>query len=211
MKRQPYRLIASPGCGSAVVEAALVLAGLPFELEDIAFDDLGPAHPRLGKLNPLGQVPVLLLPGGEVMTESAAIVLHLSEVAPKAGLAPPPGSARRPAFLRWLLMLVGAIYPTFTYGDFPARFVPAGRAAKQLSASSIARRQLLWTHVEAAAGKPWFLGRDRSALDLYVGAMTRWRPRRAWFAEHTPKLAAIAARVDAVPALAAVWERNFGA
>lgn len=207
---EPYRLIASPGCGSVLVEAALALAGLPFEIEDIAFEHLGPAHPRLGALNPLGQVPVLVLPDGQVMSESAAIVLHLAEVAPEAGLAPTVGDAQRPVFLRWLLTLVGAIYPTFTYADFPQRFVPAGAAAKQLEASSLARRQLLWTHVEAAAGAPWFLCERFSALDLYVGAMTRWRPRRAWFAANAPKLAAIAARVDALPALAGVWRRNFG-
>jgi GST-like protein len=210
MKSRSYRLIGSPGCGSVLVEAALTLAGLPFELEDIAFEALGPEHPRLGKLNPLGQVPVLVLPDGGVMTESAAIVLYLAEVAPAAGLAPAPGDPQRSAFLRWLLTLVGAIYPTFTYGDFPERYVPAGTAAKQLVASSLARRQLLWTHVEAAAGAPWFLGERFSALDLYVGAMTRWRPRRAWFAANAPKLAAIAARVDGLPALARAWRRNFG-
>ena len=91
----------------------------------------------------------------------------------------------------------------------PARFVPAGKAAKQLEASSLARRQVLWSHVEAAAGAPWFLGERFSALDLYVGAMTRWRPRRAWFAANAPKLAAIAARVDALPALADFDESRF--
>ena len=210
MKSGSYYLVGSPGCGSVLVEAALTLAGLPFEREDIAFEALGPQHPRLGQLNPLGQVPVLVLPDGQVMTESAAIVLYLADVAPGAGLAPAPGDPRQPAFLRWLVTLVAAIYPTFTYADFPARFVPAGEAAKQLEASSLARRQVLWSHVETAAGAPWFLGERFSALDLYVGAMTRWRPRRAWFAANAPKLAAIAARVDALPALAGVWRRNFG-
>jgi len=48
------------------------------------------------------------------------------------------------------------------------------------------------------------------ALDIHACAMTRWRPRRAWFGANTPKLAAIAARADALPALAGVWKRNFG-
>jgi hypothetical protein len=38
--------------------------------------------------------------------------------------------------------------------------------------------------------------------------MTRWTPRRAWFAAHAPRLAAIAGRVDAMQALAAWRERN---
>ncbi len=36
-------------------------------------------------LNPLGQVPTLVLPDGRVMTESAAIILHLADQAPQAG------------------------------------------------------------------------------------------------------------------------------
>jgi len=56
---------------------------------------------------------------------------------------------------------------------------------------------------------PWFLGERRSALDLYVSVMTRWQPRRAWFAEETPRLAAIAAAIDRDPKLAPVWAANF--
>ena len=65
---------------------------------------------------------------------------------------------------------------------------------------------------EAGLGDgPWVLGGTPSALDLYVAAMSHWRPRRRWLAAHCPKLHALALRADALPALAAVLERNFGA
>jgi hypothetical protein len=38
--------------------------------------------------------------------------------------------------------------------------------------------------------------------------MTRWRPKREWFAANTPRLASIAARTEQVPKLAACWRRN---
>jgi hypothetical protein len=38
--------------------------------------------------------------------------------------------------------------------------------------------------------------------------MVRWRPRRAWFTAEAPKLAAIAAALDADPRMAGVKERN---
>ena len=104
-----YTLLAAKGCGSVIVEAALALSGLPHRVEETPYDEPGPARDRLRALNPLGQVPVLLLPDGEVMTESAAMVLHLADRAPEAGLAPPPDDPTRPAFLRWLVFLVGAI------------------------------------------------------------------------------------------------------
>jgi len=46
-------------------------------------------------------------------------------------------------------------------------------------------------------------------MDIYIGVMTRWRPRRDWFAQHSPRLAELAQAVDVQPKLASVWKRNF--
>ncbi|HVS13090.1 MAG TPA: glutathione S-transferase family protein [Thermoanaerobaculia bacterium] len=219
MSDDRWTLYATRGTGSTVVEAAIERvrahrgAGEPgFELErvEVEYTDEGPQNPRLFELNPLGQLPTLVLADGAVMTESAAIVLWLAERHPAAGLAPLPGAADRPRFLRLLVFLVAAIYPTFTYGDFPARWVAAEHGGG-LVASTNRHRERLWRWVEtqAAPDGPWFLGERFSALDLYAGTMTRWRPRRPWFAEHCPRLDAIAQRVDGLPELAAVWARNF--
>jgi len=79
----------------------------------------------------------------------------------------------------------------------------SGEAAKkELRASTDAQREGMWRQVEAAAVGPWFLGETRTAIDLHVWAMVRWRPRRAWFEAETPKLAAIAAELDADPRMA---------
>jgi hypothetical protein len=63
--------------------------------------------------------------------------------------------------------------------------------------------QRLWGQMEEMAGQPWFLGERFSALDIYVGAMTRWRPRRVRFAASCPRLHAIGLLADAEPRLAA--------
>ncbi len=204
-----HSLIAYPGTGSTIVEALLELTGLPYRVEDVDPDESPADRARLAKLNPLLQVPVLLLPDGGVMTESAAIALHLSEIAPEAGLAPPPGDPARAAFLRWLVFIVANCYPMFTVGDDPSRFVSGEAAQAELRASTDAYRERSWRIVESnIAPRPWFLGERFSALDVYVRNMTWWRPRRAWFAEHCPKLMSIALAADAVPRLAGVWQRN---
>jgi GST-like protein len=205
-----YRLIASEGCGSVIVEAALDLADLTFETDFVDYSAPGPGRDRLLALNPLGQVPTLVLPDGQVMTESAAIILHIADVAPAAGLVPPPGDPLRPRFLRTLLHIVAAIYPTFTYADNPARWVGEA-AAEELRQRVFRHREFLWREIERnIEPSPWFLGERFSALDLYVCAMTRWRPRRAWFAENCPKLTSVALAADAHPGLAKAWARNFG-
>lgn len=205
-----YKLFARPGWGSAIVEAQLAWYGLPFAVEDV--DDLfksAAARAQLAAVNPVAQVPTLMLPDGAVLTESAAITLHLADVTGSDALVPRAHDAARPRFLRWLVFLVANIYPTFTFADDPARFVPTESARKDFRANVDAYAQRLWQMVEAAADRPHFLGARFSALDIYVGVMTRWRPRRPWFAEHCPRLHAIARAADAEPLLAGVWQRNF--
>ncbi|MEZ5903852.1 MAG: hypothetical protein R3C69_01630 [Geminicoccaceae bacterium] len=122
---------------------------------------------------------------------------------------PGAGAAERADFLRWLVFFVASIYPTFTYGDDPARFVPepAGRAG--FSQAVDAWRKRLYRIVEAAAGSPWFLGERFSALDIYTAVLTRWEPGPEWFRTETPKLAASGAAARGLPALAAIARRNF--
>ena len=87
-----YKLFARPGWGSVLVEAQLAWYDLPHQIEEL--DDLfvsAAARDTLRPVNPLAQVPTLVLPGGQVMTESAAIMLYLADVAPGAGLVPLTG------------------------------------------------------------------------------------------------------------------------
>jgi len=206
----PYVLHGNPGWGSAIVEAQLAWYGLPYRIEDVGdVFDSEEARQRLRPLNPLAQVPTLVLPDGQVMTESAAITLHLADRVGRDDLVPGPAAPERAAFLRWLVFLVANVYPTFTYGDVPTRFVKDEAAAKGFRAEVDAYEQRLWTAVEAAAAAPWFLGQRLSAIDLFLAVMTHWRPRRAWFAQHAPKLHAAALAAEALPAVAPVLARHF--
>lgn len=205
-----FILYGRPGWGSALVEAQLAWYGLPMRLVDSGdLFDSDEARAKLAPLNPLAQVPTLVLPGGQVMTESAAITLHLADLSGRDDLVPGPAAPERAAFLRWLVFLVANIYPTFTYADVPERFVKTEGAAAGFRTEVDAYALRLWQMVESAAGAPWFLGERFSALDVYLAVMTHWRPRAAWFAEHAPRLAAAASKAGALPGLAPVIERNF--
>ena len=210
MRRRDYKLWGRAGWGSTIVEAQLVWYGLPYTFEPV--EDLfrtPDAAAKLEKVNPLAQVPTLVMPDGSVMSESAAITLLLADITGKDSLVPPANARERAKFLRWLVFIVANIYPTFTYADDPARFVSVNAARDPFRAATDAYAQRLWHQIEGEAGSPWFLGERFSALDIYVGVMTRWRPKRGWFESETPHLFAIARRADQVPELAEVWKRNF--
>lgn len=208
MKKNPV-LLGCRGCGSAIVEAAFALAGLPLDYEEVDYGFGSPTRGRLLEVNPLGQVPALVLPQGGLLTESLAIIQYVDDLAPAAGLIPQASDPARTAFLRWSVFLVAALYPTWTYGDEPAKWVQDTQGAKQLRESTDRHRQALWLQVEEAAGAPWFLGSRKSAIDIYIAVMTRWRPGRKWFAANTPRLNAIAERTSATAGVADVIKRNF--
>lgn len=204
------KLYGEHGWGSAIVEAQLAWYGFEYELDEVGnLFKSADARRRLEGVNPLAQVPTLVLADGTVMTESAAMTLYLADVANDDSLVPRAADPLRPRFLRWLIFLVANVYPTYTYADDPSRFVEPSDARQSFKDAVDRYACRLYALLDGQAGEPWFLGSRFSALDLYVTVMTRWRPQRPWFAEHAPRLFAIATKAEALDRLAAVWRKNF--
>lgn len=202
-------LIGSPQCGSVIVEMALALCGAAYAVTDLPWMEEGEGRARLLALNPLGQVPTLVLDDGTVLTESAAIILHLDKLFPDAGLLPPGGRERARAVNR-MIWLVAAVYPTFTFADFPARWVDGERAGESLVTHVIAHRVALMRQWEAEFGEGRFACGERiSALDFYAAAMTRWRPGFAAYGRKTPRLVAAARAVVTHPLAGPVFRRHW--
>jgi GST-like protein len=207
-----YILYSDIGSGGVAVEAALTLIGASYELVEAPTS--GPDDPaggdRVLAANPMRQVPALVLPGGEVMTESAAILLRLTELHPQAGLAPAPDDPRRSAFLRWMAFVSAAIYSLYWVKDEPARLVPDPAAQPALVARTLDRISACWGIMEAQVSPGrYILGDELSVLDLYVTVVSRFRPRRQRFYEVAPRMGEVVRRVDADPRLRALWAERF--
>ena len=207
-----YLLYSDVGSGAVAVEAALVIAGQPYEVVEAPTSE--PDDPaggdRVLAANPLRQVPALVLPGGEIMTESAAILIRLGELHPQAGLAPGPDDPRRSAFLRWMAYVSAAIYSLYWVKDDPARLVPDPAAQPALVARTLARISECWGIMErqVAPGR-YLLGDELTVLDLYVTVVSRFRPRRQRFYEAAPRMGEVVRRVDADPRLASLWPERY--
>jgi GST-like protein len=203
-------LVGSAGCGSMIAEFGFNLAGIAYDYEEVDYGDDSPTRARLLEVNPLGQVPALALPDGSVMTESLAILHWIQDEAPSSQLIPPRGDPKRAAFYRWVVFLIAAVYPTYTYGDDGKKWVAGNAdAAKALRESTNTHRQNLLAQMEAACGSPHFLGERFSAIDLYLAAMCHWRPGRKWWAANVPKLLAAADAAIAKPEVGKVVKRDF--
>ncbi|MDR3514135.1 MAG: glutathione S-transferase family protein [Caulobacteraceae bacterium] len=207
---KPITIYGAAGSGSVPIEAALTLLGLSYEVIERA--DLGAlaADGAYGAINPLRQVPALVFPGGELMTESAAMLIWLADRYPEARLAPPPLHRRRPAFLRWMAYVSSAIYALYWIRDDPSRLSDDPAAQAAIKARTAERIADCWRMMDAQVtpGR-YLLGEEIGVLDLYVTVISRWGPRRRRFYEVAPKMSEVVRRVDADPALADVWAARF--
>ena len=198
------------GCGSVVIEVACEMLGEPYEMRPAAPWNAGPHIEELRALNPLLQIPTVRLPDGTVMTESVAILIWLLERHPESTLAPPVGDSRRSAYLRWLVFFASTIYPMYTIGDFPARFVESEEAQKQLKEASIRRTLDAWRMIEdSLRPDEFFLGNQLTMVDVYAAMMSRWRPGRERIREVAPMCMRAVERAEKEESVAKVFARNF--
>lgn len=197
------------GSGSLIPEALLAEAGADMRLIDHTLENNAQRDPRYLALNPMGQLPAVIMPDGTLITESAACAIFIAESFPAASLAPPPGHKDRTKFLRWLITIAGNIYPCVSRWDYPERFTtdPASAPAVKQAARDEADR--LWLMVQdALKPDPWCL-EDFSALDVQVAVMSRWMGGPARRQANLPLLHDHASRVMARPALAPVFRRHY--
>jgi glutathione S-transferase len=197
------------GSGSLIAEALLEAAGQKVRLVDHALATNAQRAPDYLALNPMGQLPALVTPEGELLTESAAILVYLADRFPEARLAPPPGHAERGRFLRWVVTLAANIYPCVSRWDYPERFTtdPAGAQGVKQAAREEADRH--WDMVaRELAPDPWCLS-TFSALDVQVAVMSRWMGGPERRQARLPGLHAHAARVLARPGMAAAFRRHY--
>ena len=205
-----YVVHGAAGSGSVPVEATLTLLGLPYRVVENAPWASREAADAVGQVNRLRQVPAVILPGGELMTESAAILIHLADRHPQSRIAPAPDAPARAQFLRWMSYLPAQIYSMFWVRDEPSRLAADAAAEKVILERTAQRIADCWRMMnEQVAPGDYILGDALSVLDLYVAVMSRWTPRRKVFYQVAPKLTAVVRRVDADPRLAEFWARRM--
>lgn len=203
-------LFGAAASGSVAIEATLTLLGLPYQLIEGATWAEAAARERVAPANAMRQIPTLVLPDGEVMTESAAILIYLADLHPEARLAPAPDDPRRRQFLRWMVYVSSAIY-SLHWIKPDVRRIGAPDSARDAVVDAVHERiAFCWANMDAqlTPGR-WLLGDELTVLDLYVATVSRFGPWRERFYRAAPRMAEVIRRVDEEPRLQALWRERF--
>jgi glutathione S-transferase len=162
------------------------------------------------KINPNGRIPTLV-DDNLIVCEAAAIVLHLVDQHPDAGLAPKVGTPERATFYQWLTFLTNSLQEELMIWQYPERLAGDDAAAGQVvkrGAEARASRFLDVVEDHLKANGPLFLGNQLSAVDFYLVMLARWARPMTKPPRSRPSIAKFLDRVTALPSVRRAYERE---
>jgi GST-like protein len=156
-------------------------------------------------------VPTLVLPDGSVMTESAAILLHLADAHPASGLLPADPSQRAQA-IRGLVFIAAQCYAAIGVIDYPERWCADcdEATAARIRAGTRARLHRMWEiFADTFPARPWLSGAAIGALDLLAAVVSKWSGTRTHLETARPAFHALLQSIEAHPRVASVFARHW--
>ncbi len=201
-----YKLYWAQGSGAMAPQALFEEIGAEYEKIVIDFEKEEHKSDEFLSVNPMGQIPALVLPDGTLMTETAAMLVQIVDRHPEAKMAPPAGSAERARFLRWLFFLASNVYPAVLRFYYSDRYSTGPNAAEGIKAAAGADLDEQFKILEDALDPgPYLLGEAFSAADILLWMLIQWHPDSTRLFADAPRIKKNAELLHARPAIARTW------
>ena len=172
-----YKLYWRKGSGSLIAHIALAMCGADVERIEVPTKAEQRSAAFLA-INPAAQIPVLVLPDGTVIAETAAILIILAERYPESGILPPVGSSARALSLRWLMYLATTGYSAALRSYYSDRYSgdPSAEACEAVRNAADAEQDRVFAVLAAAIEGPFVLGDKPTIVDAYLAMLADWHP-----------------------------------
>ncbi len=194
------KLYYSPAACSLAVHIALEESALPHQLIQVSTRDGETRRPPYLAVNPMGQVPALVLPDGQVLTQVLALLSYVADQVPQRRLLPTRPVERAHA-LAWTSLFASSVHGAFRDWFRPDLCTPEATAHQAIRSSARERYfshlALLDSHLGA---RPWMLGEEYSLVDANAYCFYLWGQIFEWPVTELGNLRDLARRVDARPA-----------
>ncbi len=197
------KLYFSPLACSLASRITLYEAGADAELEEV---DPKTKRTQSGRdfheVHPLGLVPALELPSGQVLTENAAVLQQLARSYPEAGLAPtdPEGLAR---LQQWLCFIGTELHKSL----FTPLLSPKTSADFKSYALGLAPSRLGYVN-QHLTGRQFLLD-GFSVADAYLFTILNWSQATPVDLQPWPALVAYQARLRERPSIARAFREEL--
>ena len=192
------KLYYMPSACSLSVQITLHELGMPYTKILVDNQKKLPDGSDYATVNPRGQVPVLELDDGTLLTEGPVILQYLADLKPGSDLLPPAGTMDRYRELEWLNYLTSELhqrfYPLFKFAHFADDVKGELRADLDRRLAFIAGK---------LGDRMWLMGDAFTSADGYLFTMLRWAAFVKVDLSAWPNLVAYRDRVAARPAVQA--------
>src|SRR5579864_7144261 len=208
-----YTLYGRKGSGSATTQTALEIIGAPYRVIETASWAPNEALAGLLKINPLGQIPTLVLPDGSALSESAAILICLDAAHPDSALLPRDPGGRAQA-VRGMVFIAANCYAAISVIDFPERWCADAdhddAVKERIRSGTRARLHRHWEMLaDVFPARPYLSGAGLGALDILAAVVSKWSGARAHIQAHRPEFHAALMRIEAHPKVAPVFAQHW--
>jgi glutathione S-transferase len=153
---------------------------------------------------PMGNVPVVSLAEGGVLSESAAVLQYIADQAPASQLAPPAGTVLRYRLVEWLNFITTELHKKHIWMVFSSKTTPEIKAWGRANAAASLE------HVAAHLSKHDYLVGDQfTVADAYLFWVLLVAPHGGVSLEAYPSLTAYVARIQQRPSVQAALAHDY--
>jgi glutathione S-transferase len=205
-----YQLHYFPSNANAAPHMVLEELGLSYDLVLVDRAKNAQKSNDYLKINPNGRIPTLV-DGDLVLFEAVAIVLHLVDQHPEAGLAPKVGTPERAKFYQWMTFLTNSLQEELMIWQYPDRLTGDDAAATEAvkrGAETRAGAYLDVIELHLKEHGPLFLGETLSAADFYLVMLARWARPMTNPPRSRPNIAKLLDMITALPSVRRAYARE---
>lgn len=153
---------------------ALEEAGAQYEYIEVDVMHGAGREPWFLKINPGGKVPVLD-DDGRIITESAAICIHVADKYPKSQLMPHAGTPERTECYKWISFVLTELdAPLWTIAKHRFGLPKERRVPAVIETAGWEFRTVVKIMATALEGRPYLTGLSFTVADILAGHILLW-------------------------------------
>ena len=190
-----YKVYGRPFAGSLIGEFLLTEANVDYQFIKIDYETS--KKNEFLKKNPMGKIPVLECPDGNIVFETTAIVAHIVET--NNILIPKIGTTQRDLYNQSMSVMSTSIYQNYHHQNHSYYYVSEEnyddfrkRAAK--------RQITIYNYIESIL-RPYLCGDEITAADFYLYMIATWDNDREKLFTDRPKLLALVKELSERPSI----------
>ncbi|WP_417696576.1 glutathione S-transferase family protein [Psychromonas sp.] len=126
-------------------------------------------------INPNGKVPTLLH-NGQIIYESAAILMYILDQYPESRLAPDLNSPKRGIYYQYMSWMSNTLQEAIDRWAHPEQFVSTENAIQEVVEQAALDLSHCWSIIdkELSSNGPWLLGDTLSGADFHLFMIAYW-------------------------------------